>query len=946
MRKIWSLVKWGFGGQSVESDSGGRHVQTSHRGEELPTLPQKLDGSDLGTRGASAGELEPMAQQPAKVEAHASLESATRQVSEMGEAVRGVMGRYEAHVADIAGDARSAEMDRLVSEGRSILEKFDGDLNELCGKLKAEKDPNRFAALQQETDQLAKRIGGGRKNLFKVVTQTCRRRIEEMQTAASAFDSEHGSRVGDLIGDTPSAEVQALVQRHGNISGERREAIEKLSALHKRLGEKNLSPILPEIQREMVQISRQIKDVERELLAMATAIAEASNKLYIQRAEEIKTEANAFDSKYCCCVRDLIGNAPSKEKQALDQAWKGGSIWVKRRNAIKELNPLREKLNGKVSPSELSEIQREMTQISERIKGAEESLLAMIVEVTEASKQLCIQRAEEMQTAAGAFDSKQSSRVMDLIGDMPGKEVKKLAQRHGEISSERRSAIEKLSTLREKLNGTVSSSELSRVRGEMAQVSEQIKGAEQNLLRIARPNELFWRIATDVVDSFNPRGVDGLCAKEVSIPQAHEMHRRLAAAIAATCFDGTGKIDRAQVAMWRDFFAGKENFLDEYCVSIPFFEHMRFQASCVTEHLLRSHVFVDTIEKSNEITLGAHGQAMLAAAGKLTKPGELIFASLLSPQIQMDLPTSSIDSAVNEMIFNRPRQLAEMYASILADGSFRAPSGYLLKLPPIADGHIAVNLEQGKHGRKEVFKGVSSKDQRKVDAQIRAWNDDGITYDSAANRYELGLPARNLNDLCFAGIFQETFGNDKIDRYRMLGTAHILSGFPVGTFFGNLFSKIFKSLFSRQISAANVPNAIAKLQEDARARRRWDNGANYMRMVYECSRGAQDFNVNVAELLALDPNKMEEGEIRSIGALNYTDQCGIDIVRLAVRKIGGKLQFGEVRFAGNWRFGAEFEPINISRFLVHKTEVRQLPTPATPTPAAPKSVATVEPPAE
>jgi predicted nucleic acid-binding Zn-ribbon protein len=119
------------------------------------------------------------------------------------------------------------------------LEQFNGDLDRLRGKLEAEKNPNGFAALQQEMDQLTKQIGDGRKKLFTIVTQTCRRRIEEMQTAAGAFHSEHGSLVGDLIGDTPSAEVKALAQRHGNISGKRREAIEKLSALRKKLDGKN-----------------------------------------------------------------------------------------------------------------------------------------------------------------------------------------------------------------------------------------------------------------------------------------------------------------------------------------------------------------------------------------------------------------------------------------------------------------------------------------------------------------------------------------------------------------------------------------------------------------------------------------------------------------------------------------------------------------------------------
>jgi hypothetical protein len=114
---------------------------------------------------------------------------------------------------------------------------------------------------------------------------------------------------------------------------------------------------------------------------------------------------------------------------------------------------------------------------------------------------------------------------------------------------------------------------------------------------------------------------------------------------------------------------------------------------------------------------------------------------------------------------------------------------------------------------------------------------------------------------------------------------------------------------------------VLKLQHEARAKR--ENGANYMWATYRCSGGIHAFNLNIAEVLALDPNKMKDGEIRCIGDCNYKDSSGVDIVRLAIKKTAKGFELGEAYFAESQCLETKFHPIDVTEFKVLKTEVKR-----------------------
>jgi hypothetical protein len=401
----------------------------------------------------------------------------------------------------------------------------------------------------------------------------------------------------------------------------------------------------------------------------------------------------------------------------------------------------------------------------------------------------------------------------------------------------------------------------------------------------------------------------------VGFLQAHEIHVRLAGKVAKSCFDDAGMVDRAQVEAWHDFLADRENFRGAPYDDFPLFEHVRFQMFCVLGHLRKSHKFVDILEGTNVTPLGAHGQVMLEVAGGTMRPSELILTSLLSSHRQKSLPTCIVNSWINNMLFNNPEQLAEMYASALAKGQFQTPSGRLINLPWISDGRVSVDLEEGGIATKFIFKEVNSWIPGVDEKQIEAWREEGITYDAVVARDKLSLPVRDLNDLCFAGLFQAAFGDGRINNDIEYGTMHLLSGFPIGARDASFYSGEF---FIK--SPNDIPNLITELKQMAQIQR--NNGANYMRMAYEYHPdGGHAFNANIAELLTLDLDKMKDGEMRSIGDCNYTDSRGIDIMRLAIKRTAEGFRLGQAYYAESQSATTKFKPMNFTLFMVHKTEV-------------------------
>jgi hypothetical protein len=583
--------------------------------------------------------------------------------------------------------------------------------------------------------------------------------------------------------------------------------------------------------------------------------------------------------------------------------------------------------------SDIDEILNEEVKLRRCLQGGVQKLSAIKARIAETTRQLDIQRAEEMQAEVDTFDWKHGSRARDLIGGVPSEKMQALARRHDDIWNARRKVIGKLETFQGRLKGKVSPSELSKIRREMTQVSKLLKGAEQELLAVAaeitEPSKLFRHVASNAFGSSNLREVRGLGVREMSVIQAREMWRQPARAIAMTCFDGAGKINMAQVTAWRNFFANRENFNGYPYDNFPLFEHVRFQMFCVLENLCESREFVNTLERANVTPLGAHGQAMFDAVGGIMQPSELILMSLFSSHRQSGLPTCTLNSWMNNMLFNHPQLLAKAYASVLANGNFHALSGRFIQLPPISNGHISVDLERGGNGRNEVFEDIDSGDRKRFDAQVKEWQNEGIAYTAAVARYRLNMPALDLNDLCFAGLFQMTFGDNRINDNSTFGTMHVLAGFPLDARRADLYSFI-----SRIGTPNDIPDLMAKVQREARVQR--NGGVNYMRMAYGSPRGGHAFNVNIAELLALDLDKMKDGEVRSIGDFNWVDPYSIDIVRLAIRKTGGEFQLGKAMLAANRRVATGFIPMNIDRLMVYKTEIRQLSPSIVPKFSGPK----------
>jgi hypothetical protein len=539
---------------------------------------------------------------------------------------------------------------------------------------------------------------------------------------------------------------------------------------------------------------------------------------------------------------------------------------------------------------------------------------------------LAIRQSAKMEETVRAVAGRFEAQIANVAGDTRSAEEDKLVSEGRAICQQFKGD---LSRLREKLNGLVSAAESSKIPLDEADIDEILnEGAElerclqdgmQKLseieTKLTEPARLFRHTVSSIVESSGPPKAGDIGAGEISFSQVCEMWRCPARAIAMTCFDSNGKVDGGKVEAWRNFLADKGNFHGDPWNKRPFFEHVRFQMFCVMEHLLKSHELVNTLERANVTPLGAHGRTIRDFAGGSMRPGELILASLLSPHRQLSLPTCTINSWINNMIFGRPWLLAKMYASALADGCFHSPGGHLIQSLQIADGRVTVDLEYGGQGTKRVFKDIDSGDQQKIATAMEIWRNEGIAYDAAAGKYKLGLPMRDLNDLCFAGIFQATLGSRRISAAREYGTMRILAG--LSNVDGLYLTPILIN------TPGDIPNSIAKLKEKAKVQ--WDGGANYMRMGYNIlNNEGHAFNMNIAELLALDLDKMSDGEIRCIGDLNWVDPFNVDIMRLGIRKTAEGFEFGEACFAESQSLETRFFPINIAKFLVHKTEIKPL----------------------
>jgi hypothetical protein len=238
------------------------------------------------------------------------------------------------------------------------------------------------------------------------------------------------------------------------------------------------------------------------------------------------------------------------------------------------------------------------------------------------------------------------------------------------------------------------------------------------------------------------------------------------------------------------------------------------------------------------------------------------------------------------------------------------PSGYIVKLQPIKKKHITVDLKNGGIGRDDVFDDIMSEDSAKIAKQKKRWQDEGIKYTKSvdeAEKYKLGLPIHNMNDILFAHLFQASdFGNRRIYDDGSFGTALVYAG--------------HQEAYLRGISVngSKFLHRMARLKKQAIFQRKL--GHRYMHVVTESSDSIHAENIDIDALLALKPNNMEIGKAYAIGDRNYWDyDMSQNIPHLAVRKVDATTPTYEL---GTLR-GSRFKKEDLSTFYIYTTGIEK-----------------------
>ncbi|MDR1232691.1 MAG: hypothetical protein LBJ75_00265 [Puniceicoccales bacterium] len=175
----------------------------------------------------------------------------------------------------------------------------------------------------------------------------------------------------------------------------------------------------------------------------------------------------------------------------------------------------------------------------------------------------------------------------------------------------------------------------------------------------------------------------------------------------------------------------------------------------------------------------------------------------------------------------------------------------------------------------------------KIAKQKKVLQREGIKYTKSAaeaEKYKLGLPVHNMNDVLFAHLFlASNFGNWKIDSNGNYGTALVYAGHRT-------FRKRYSSLI--RINGSNFLDGMATLKGWAEAQR--GLGHRYMRVVTGLSEDAKFYsylhaeNIDIDALLDLDLDHMESEKAYAIDDRNFGgSDMSQDIPRLAVRKADG-----------------------------------------------------------
>ncbi|MDR0742707.1 MAG: hypothetical protein LBE98_04570 [Puniceicoccales bacterium] len=374
--------------------------------------------------------------------------------------------------------------------------------------------------------------------------------------------------------------------------------------------------------------------------------------------------------------------------------------------------------------------------------------------------------------------------------------------------------------------------------------------------------------------------------RDMPLREARGIWQTIANEIAVDCFGEDGDVDVEKLRGWMEFLGNAKNFEGSPFCYIPCTELTRSQMYGVCKHLLANQNGArDLLNVVNGIPIRPYGDTILAtmSQGKKPplKPGEAILASLFSPYRQMNLGTCATNAFLNAENHNHPERLIKIFALMLSSGQIIFPSGYVGQLQPIEDGFITVDLTNGGEGRDKIFEDIMDGDPAKIAWKIGWWKEqEGIEYSGLvdpAEKYKLRMPVHNLNDILFSNFLQAAnYGNKKIDISSDYGITQIYIGNSV---YGRAY------LSETLVDSSNFLDDIAKLKEQAEAQQRL--GHHCMRVATRSSSSAHMENIDIAALLAFDPNNMEAGKAYPIGDRNWYDDMSQDIPRLAVRKVNG-----------------------------------------------------------
>ncbi|MDR1173632.1 MAG: hypothetical protein LBK24_02460, partial [Puniceicoccales bacterium] len=205
------------------------------------------------------------------------------------------------------------------------------------------------------------------------------------------------------------------------------------------------------------------------------------------------------------------------------------------------------------------------------------------------------------------------------------------------------------------------------------------------------------------------------------------------------------------------------------------------------------------------------------------------------------------------------------------------------------DGFITVDLKNGGRRKDEVFWVITDKDSSsaEITEQVTIWQTAGIKYTEStdeAEKYKLGLPIHNMNDVLFSHLLQASnFGNEKINDSDGNGIMLIYAGYKEE-------AEMYSSSLSVKTEEPDFSRDMGLLKWHAQAQLRL--GHHYMRVITGSIMDTGFYwhaeNIDIAALLAFDGYHMETGKVYAIGDRNaWGRDMSQDIPHLAVRKVDG-----------------------------------------------------------